>query len=333
MGKNVFYIYEIKFMKIFSIIVFPFLFISCLKKEIPVPIPEPGNIKTVTIKIDYPYKYQVYYDCETNSVVSTNTKYDWDIAFECAADSNHITLNTAKGVFIANQGTVDFSSVTSIAGGQWLWDNFAGDLTLTAIGDWRNKHEVYILDRQYNEQGLHLGYVKIMFQEVTTTSYTFKYANLDGTNEHVITINKDNKLNFIAFSFDSNTSIALEPASEKWDLLFTNHQHFFSNLSFPFVLTQVLGNTYNGVITAEDNNGDFLNLDLLSVSKYTFTNIKDEIGYDWKIRNSADNSFTIDGKKSFIIRTVEGFYYKIRFIDFYNSGGVKGYPKFEIQRL
>ena len=71
----------------------------------------------------------------------------------------------------------------------------------------------------------------------------------------------------------------------------------------------------------------------MTTSNYNFTNIKDEIGHDWKIRNSADNSFTIKGSKSFIVHTNSGYYYKIRFIDFYNSTGSKGYPKFEIQRL
>ena len=66
---------------------------------------------------------------------------------------------------------------------------------------------------------------------------------------------------------------------------------------------------------------------------YTFTNYWDEIGYDWKIRNSQDNSFTIDANKSYILKTTEELFYKIRFTDFYNSSGVKGYPTFEIQKL
>ena len=318
-------------MKYVIIILTLFILPSCLKQEDPFDTPKAGNIETVTIEIGYPYKNQVFYDCETNSIVSTNTKWDWDIAFECSG--KHIILNTAKGVLAANKGVQNFNNVNSISGVKWLWDASSGNLDSTAIGDWENKNEIFIIDRQYDEQGNHLGYVKIQFQSVTDENYTFKYADLNGNNEHTFTVVKDKQINFIAFSFDSGKSIAIEPASNNWDLVFTNHQHKFSNLSLPFVLTQVLGNTYNGVTVAEDNNGNFFNINFAGADNYEFTNIKDEIGYDWKIRNSADNSFTIDGNKSFIVKTVDGFYYKIRFIDFYNSEGSKGYPKFEIQRL
>ena len=36
---------------------------------------------------------------------------------------------------------------------------------------------------------------------------------------------------------------------------------------------------------------------------------------------------------NFVIRDFEGKYYKMRFIDFYNSQGLKGYPKFELEEL
>jgi len=125
----------------------------------------------------------------------------------------------------------------------------------------------------------------------------------------------------------------LEPEKNAWDLLFTNHHHKFDNLALPFVLTQVLTNKHNGVVVAEDNNNNFFNITLKDTINYNFTNYWDEIGYDWKIRNSNDNSFTIDEKKSYVLKTTQGLFYKIRFIDFYNNIGEKGYPTFEIQRL
>jgi hypothetical protein len=35
----------------------------------------------------------------------------------------------------------------------------------------------------------------------------------------------------------------------------------------------------------------------------------------------------------YVVRTSEGLFYKIHFIDFYNETGLKGYPKFEIAAL
>ncbi|MGB0882073.1 MAG: HmuY family protein [Vicingaceae bacterium] len=311
------------------------LFLSaCLKEEIPVPAPVPGNVETMQIEIGYPYTNQVYYDCGTNSVVKTNTKYDWDLSFECDTNGFHVLLNTAKGVFIANQGAVPFSSVNSASGVTWLWDAPSGNLDSTAFGNWQNTNNVFIVDRQFAATGGHLGYRKIQLLSVNNENYTFKYANLDGSNEVTYTIAKDKNRNFIHFNFDNGgETLALEPNKNDWDLLFTNHYHKFSNLPLPFVLTQVLSNIHNGVEVAEDNTNNFVNMSLLDTSNYVFTTFWDEIGYDWKIRNSQDNSFTIDANKSYMVKSTEAIYYKIRFIDFYNDAGNKGFPKFEIQKL
>jgi hypothetical protein len=321
---------------IFSILysLISIFFFSCLKEETPVSAPKPGNVETVQIEIGYPYTYQVYYDCGTNSVVKTNTKYDWDLSFECTPSGFHVLVNTAKGIFVSNEGNVPFSSVTSTTGVTWLWDAPSGNLDSTAFGNWQATNNVYIVDRQYNASGGHIGYKKIQIQSVDNLSYTFKYADLDGNNEITYIINKDASRNFIHFNFDNGgQTLFLEPNKNNWDLLFSNHYHKFSNLPLPFVLTQVLTNKSNGVLVAEDNNNNFFNITLKDTSNYTFTNIWDEIGYDWKIRDSQNNSFTIDAKKSFIVKTTEGLFYKIRFIDFYNNVGVKGYPTFEIQKL
>lgn len=318
----------------YSLFIISILLTSCLKEETPVPSPQPGNVETVQIEIGWPYTNQVYYDCGTNSVVKTNTKYDWDISFECTPSGFHVLLNTARGMFISNEGNVPFSSVTSEIGATWLWDNPNGDLDSTAFGNWQNTNNVYIVDRQFDAIGNHSGYKKIELMSVDNQSYTFKYADLDGNNEVTYTINKDVSRNLIHFNFDNGgQTLFLEPEKNSWDLLFTNHYHKFSNLPLPFVLTQVLSNTHNRVVIAEDKNNNFFNITLTDTANYTFTNYWDEIGYDWKIRNSQDNSFTIDANKSFIVRATDGLFYKVRFIDFYNSVGVKGYPKFEIQKL
>jgi len=319
---------------VFPVLVLILVLSSCLKKEKPVPAPTPGNMETTQIEIGYPYKYQVYYDCNSNSVVKTNTKYDWDLSFECSPTGYHVLLNTAKSVFVANLGEIPFSTNLSSDGQTWLWDNPNGDLNDTGIGDWRNTNNVFIIDRQFYENGSHAGYKKVQFTSFDTQSFTFKYANLDGTDEVTYTIQKDHNLNFIHFNFDNGgQTLALEPNKDDWDLLFTNHYEKFDNLPLPFIVTQVLSNIHNNVTVAEDTNALFLSIQLADTIDYTFTDYWDEIGYDWKIRNSADNSFTIDPDKSFIVKSTEGFFFKIRFIDFYNSLGIKGYPKFEIQKL
>ncbi len=311
--------------------------IACEKEELPVDSPQPGALLTTQIEMGYPYQYQVYYNCETNKVVSSNSRYDWDLSFQSFSDLCHIKLNTAKGMFAANTQTDDFESVMSEENLEWLWDSSTGNLDSTAIGDWgfaSNFHPVYVIDRQYNSNGDYLGLWKIQFTSCDDNEYTFRYAKLDGSEENTFSLDKDSQTNFSHFTFNNGgEQLWLEPSTDNWDLVFTNYQHFFTNLPLPFVITGALSNTYNGVRIAEDNDGLFFEIELKDTINYSFTNLQDEIGYDWKIRNSQDNSFTIDPDKSFIIRTSSGLFYKIRFIDFYNDEGDKGYPKFEIQKL
>jgi len=309
------------------------LLASCFKEDVKIEPHTPGDVNTVQIEIGYPYLNQVYYNCEQNKIVSINNRYDWDLAFECGASGYHIKLNTAKGMLSSNQGNVDFNSITSVSGLDWQWDNSNGDLNGTAVGEWTSQ-TTYVLNLQSDEVGNSLGYKKIKFESFTDSTYTFSYANLDGSDFKTVVLSKNNNLNFIHFTFANGGKIKqIEPPKTDWDLCFTNYQHFFSNLPIPFVITGVLSNRYSGITIAEDTLSQFPLLVLKDTINYNFTPYQDEIGYDWKIRNSADNSFTIDSRKSYILKNQNNLYYKIRFIDFYNNTGSKGYPTFEIQKM
>jgi hypothetical protein len=57
----------------------------------------------------------------------------------------------------------------------------------------------------------------------------------------------------------------------------------------------------------------------------------DVIGYDWKTFNGS--GFETHPEQVYLVKTTEGLYYKLRFVDFYNSQGDKGTPTFEVQAL
>lgn len=336
MGAHLFFICNIQTVmmnKLLVSIICLQLFCGCLREEQPLPPHISGDINTVSITIGYPYRYQVYYDCTTNTILQSNSKYDWDIALECSPTGYHVLLNNALGMLAANLGDMPIQSIPDLSGLSWGWDNPDGNLDSTALGDWRIDHPTYLINRQYNDEGDFLGYEKLQIVELDSEHYTIKYCPKDSTRAITKNIAKNYNRNFIYFNFDNGNIQDLEPAKDKWDLLFTNHHHKFDNLTYPFVLTQVLTNKHNGITVAEDNQNRFNTISLKDTASYTFTNLWDEIGYDWKIRNSADNSFTIDPLKSYIIKANDKKFYKIRFIDFYNAVGEKGYPKFEIQSL
>jgi HmuY protein len=321
-------------MKILYLILFLIIFVSCETEDSALDPPKPGDIETMQIAIEYPYLNQVYYDCGTNSVVSQNTKYDWDIGFESGENGSHIILNTAKGMYAKNLKNVELDFVHPDPKNiNWDWDDSSGDLDSLAIKtSWENLGNIFIINRQYNSSFEHSGYVNMRILSVDDEKYEIEYFDYNNNETTKAEIIKDNSHNFVHFSFESG-QINIEPNKNDWDILFTNYQNKFRELDYPFVITGALINRYNGVVSAEDSTGNFFDILLGDSSNYEFSNNADAIGYDWKIRNSDDNSFEIDERKFYIIRATEGIFYKLRFIDFYNNEGEKGFPKFELQRL
>ena len=91
-------------------------FTSCEKNEIPVNIAgctdelasnfnQYANIPdnstcnyesfTKTIPLTSDYRYQIYYEINSNSIVNENLKTDWDIALENNLDGYHIIINSS----------------------------------------------------------------------------------------------------------------------------------------------------------------------------------------------------------------------------------------------
>ena len=54
---------------------------------------------------------------------------------------------------------------------------------------------------------------------------------------------------------------------------------------------------------------------------------------DWKLFDDVQDSYSINPSRSYLIQDQQGFYYKLRFTDFYNNQGERGYSSFEFQKL
>ncbi len=316
--------------RFWSTLIVLFIFSSCLNKELPVPNPQQGDLVLGQVELGTTYGLQIYYDLATNSIVKTNHKTDWDLAFECDNDGWHVLLNTSLAMAAANMGELEFNEVNDIAGAEWNWDHQTGNLDSTAIGDYRNQNYVYIIDRGYDELGTQLGYKKIMLSN-TQGSYQITSANLDGSEEETTTITKDSNINFQAFSFNSHTAVEIEPEKTSWDLLFTQYTHLF-NPSFPYLVTGVLLNRYE-TNCAENDTIDFDTMNLENVGELDYLSDLNTIGYDWKSYDGASGQFEVLENRNYVINNNLGVYFKLRFIDYYNDLGEKGAPKFEIQSL
>ncbi len=336
-----------------ALVAFMLLFFSaCLKEEEPVTPPNmQGNVETAQIPMGKDYSKQFFFDLGTNSVVSSNNKTDWDLAFECGTDDYHIFLNSSKLMFASNTFQTDFTLVTSADSLLWTWDVASGNSDSTAIGEWGNyadrnvisHRHVYLIHRGKDAAGSDIGIKKLVLGSLLNDTYTIKFANLDGTDEHIMEISKDNDFSRVYFSFDNGGEIkTIEPAKDAWDIEFTVYTHIFSETPdniqqpdtlIPYLVTGVLQNP-DGVAVAEYFNKPFADITLNEAMNLGFVegNI-DVIGYDWKYFNFEAVTYDVLPNRAYIIRDTEGYLYKLQFIDFYSTTGEKGYPKFEFQRL
>ncbi|MCH2224994.1 MAG: HmuY family protein [Crocinitomicaceae bacterium] len=305
------------------------IFSSCIKDEIPVPAHAEGDVTTNEINLGIDYRYQAYYDFGTNSFVKQHLKTDWDIGFETGIDGWRVILNTSKAMSAAANPIANFSTVTDTIGAVWKYDLNSGDLDSTALGDWQNSNSFYIINRGYSYDGVHQGFRKFDIISVDANEYEIHYSNLDGTNETTMIIEKDEAYNFTFLSFESNSAIEIQPEKNTWDLVFGQYAHLFEP-TFPYLVTGVLSSR-NGVEIAEVYDKPFDEIKYADVSNYPFSSDIDIIGYDWK--TYAGGTYVTHLEQNYLVKTTEGFYYKIHFIDFYNQFGDKGNPKFEVQQL
>jgi len=322
-------------MKKLNIIYVFIALLGCEQNEIPIKQHSSGNITSKQINMGSSYSQQIFYNLNDNTVITENEKTDWDLAFESSSEGRNIIINSSTFSQLAELSDINFNDHISVNNLNWRYDNPLGIRYETAFGDYRNKNSVYILDRGYKLNGNTRGYKKIIIDSINNTSYYIKYANLDNTSMQNLEIKKDNTYNFQYISLDNDETINIEPKKENWDLLFTQYTHLFlDNEETPaYLVTGVLTNYLNNIMVATDTINTFKDIELNMIDQYNFTNEQNEIGYNWKLYNFTSQSYIVKADITYIISDIDGRYFKLHFIDFYNDNGEKGNPKFEIQKL
>ncbi len=303
---------------------------SCYKEEIPIPPHEPGDAVEVQVEMGQDYRNQLFYSLSENAIISANLKNDWDIAFESDAAGGRIILNTSKGMGV-HQSTQAFDAIMSDAGLSWSWDAHSGNLDSTAFGDWQADNYLYVVDLGYDHLGDHQGYKKIRITGMTSTDYTIEYGDISDAVSQTFNITKNTETLFTYFKFDQGI-VSIAPPNEEWDLLFGQYTHLFADPLTPYVVTGVLLNRYNTSAVSIDSK-PFNEVTYDDALSLTYANNIDYIGYNWKWYDYENGIFIIDPSTTYIIRTSQDEYYKLHFVDFYNSLGEKGAPKMEIQKL
>ncbi|MBN2348323.1 MAG: HmuY family protein [Bacteroidales bacterium] len=317
------------------------LLASCFEEDVPVD-PYPGDVTTIENNIS---EYYSYFDFETGRVIHTHKFDDWDLGFACGKNDWHVRVNSPKGLFIAPTEsqdilTVDFSfPVTG-----WKFDKPSGNPDSSAVGKWVDNsgdlynysNTVYLLGEKTDVSYQPLFALQFIF--VDSTRYQFISKDFFTSLIDTITILKTDSANFTFYNFKLKSQLNLEPEKQKYDLIFQIYYEMLytdDGIPTPYPVRGVFLNP-NAVEAALDTLDSFDEIREDNISTYQFSNKADIIGYDWKdvtVDFDAGSAvyFIVQGR-TYIIRSVEGNYYKLKFLS-YTFNGINGYPRFEFKQI
>ncbi len=314
---------------------------SCFQEEDMVFPHEQGDLEVGQAAQGTSYERQVYYDLFSNDEISSNFISEYDLSFESSSEGWIIRLNSSKFMLAGNSGDTVFSKEIAAADLDMIFDKSDGNPDSTAIGAWFEISEdfaeshryVYLVDRGKNEKNKSVGLKKVQF-EISGDEYVMRYANRDNSRDTTVVIPRDPDMDQVYFSFDSGLK-EIAPLPDLWSLLFSKYTTMLQTdegEDYPYLVTGVLLNP-NTVLAVRDTIHDFMNITRENIIGLGFTEQSDVIGYDWKYYNFDAGVYTIVSDMNYVIRDRDGFFYKLRFIDFNNDMGEKGYPTIEFVRL
>jgi hypothetical protein len=316
---------------------------SCFKEDDMV-VPHPKHdVKTDTIPMTENYLNQVYFSLDSGRTVSIKVKTTFDLGFECTRTGWHVILNTSNFMKVADLGLVPFGQPYDTTGVKLNFDKSDGNLDSTAIGQWFNlsgndtisNNHVYAVSRGLDELGNPLGLYQVIFDSLKNDKFYFRYAPLKGGAASNGLVAKEPGVNFIFFSLKTGSVVPVEPLKETYDMLFTQYTTLLftdQGIPYPYLVTGVLLNR-NQVEVAVDSTADFFGITADKALTMNYSKGLDAIGYDWKFYSFTTGVYTIRPNLNYVIHSVSGVYFKLRFVGYYNKDGLKGYPVIEFQKL
>lgn len=337
---------------IMSLTAILFLFAACEKEEIALPAPNQNTQQTLptdtsgnelliargqnvlqTVSLGATYSNQIWFDLGTNSLVKSNNRMEWDLAFESHSGEYIVYLNSSNIGSAYESTTTDFSQQINSRAEDFQYDISSGKVDSLAIGKVENNRNVWIIDRGFRPSGSGLGKWKFKIEETSNNSYTIRFGKLDDTLGTTLNIPMNPTKGRVAVSFESGQLFDLEPNKEAFDICFTQYTYVFYEPTFyPYSVNGVLLNSYR-TQAIEAFDVEYSKIDLGFAKSKFYSNDLDLIGYDWKFYDFGTSSYVIDSTKVYILKDAAGNYFKLRFLDFYDENGIKGAPSFEYQRL
>lgn len=273
---------------------------------------------------------QVWYSLQ-NGEVATAPLASWDLAFEITGFTSAIRVNTAKGIAAYETpvafnnwetlNTPDPDNWTVIFDDETDWSvgalNHGNDLddggTNLGWGDYNMVTHQIAGTKVY---ALDLGddhWIRLRINTVASGTYSFQYADFDGSNSHEGAVTKTNFTgkNFGYWSFSTHATVDPEPLTTEWDLLFTKYT---ADLGIPYSVAGVLQNKNRPIQRVDE-----VPTDEAVWTPGAFTDEINVIGYDWKTYDFGAGVYTTTEDLTFFMKDAEDNVWKLIFTGYGGS--------------
>ncbi|MGD1847692.1 MAG: T9SS type A sorting domain-containing protein [Salibacteraceae bacterium] len=275
-----------------------------------------AQVVNETVSIGSGYANQVWYSLDMGETGS-DPKDNWDLAFQIAGISSAIRVNGLNNHTVwtyPNGDTSQWNNIDTSGHGAWniVYDsdsswgmgafNRPADLSDPFDLGWGtynlSTHHV-TGDRIFIMRTGAGVYKKIWILKLAGGTYSFRIANLDGTNEIDRTIDKTNYNGkvFAYYDIDGDQNLDREPIGSEWDLLFTQ---------YPAVIPGFGAYPSTGVLLAAGvtasrihpvNDPVTYNDTTTAYQPYINT-----IGYQWKSYNFGTNGWDIADSTVYLVK-------------------------------
>lgn len=281
---------------------------------------------TVTVSTAPGNVEQVWYSLQ-NGEVAAAAFNDWDLAFEMTGFSSSILVNTAKGMLVYETpatldgwdalNTLDSANWTLLQNQDTSWSAGA----LTHGNDLSDPDGVNVGWGIYNmithvitgnkiyailtADGV--TWKKLRINSLAGGSYSFTYANLDGSEPQEAQLLKTDFTgkNFGYWSFSTNATLDREPPTADWDLTFTKYTAFVPT---PYPVVGVL---QNKEVTALQVDG--VPVDQALWTSGPFITPMNVIGSDWKTYDFDAMAYVMATDRTYFVKDLAGNVWKLVF--------------------
>ena len=288
-----------------------------------------------TVTVQPGYTHETFYSLSAGTVAS-QPQAQWDIAFQIGGFAASIRANHATGVEVyavpglgisgwSQVDTANFASWSPAYDSDQSWDLGSfnrgldpGDPFDLGWGVYNPITHVVTGDSLYVIVLADKSVKKLRIDQLAGGTYSFTFANLDGSDERSRTLAKSAFAgkNFGYYSLAADSAVDVEPLSSEWDLVF---HKYFAELA-PGLYYSVTGIQANaGIETAELRGVDLAAVSVADTAQASFSGNISEIGYDWKSFNMNTFSWELTDSLTYLVKARDGEVYQLTFTGFGGS--------------